>query len=374
MSTEVASLTLLLCGDVMLGRGVDQVLPHPSPPTLYEPSAHSAIDYVRLAEAAYGPIPKPVDFSYVWGDALALLASPKVEARLINLETAIATSDAHWKRKDVHYRMSPNNVPCLTVAGIDGCSLANNHVLDWGYAGLLETLAALQSVNIKTAGAGQTRSQAERPAVLEIAGKGRVLLFAFGSETSGIPRAWAATDTQPGVNLLPDLSEQTVREIGAHIRSLKQPGDVVVASIHWGPNWGYHIPQSHSAFAHHLIDHAAVDVVHGHSAHHVLAIEVYRDKLILYGCGDFINDYEGIEGYESFRPDLGLMYMADLDPSTGRLRHLRLIPTQVRNFRVRRANQADATWLRAMLNREGMGFGTRVHLEADQTLSLHWKV
>ena len=99
-------------------------------------------------------------------------------------------------------------------------------------------------------------------------------------------------------------------------RAVKRAGDVIVASIHWGSNWGYGF-RERSALRARLIDAAAVDVVHGHSSHHPKAIEVYRDRLILYGCGDFLNDYEGIRGYEAFRADLALMYFPTFDPRPG---------------------------------------------------------
>lgn len=62
--------------------------------------------------------------------------------RIINLETSITTSE-DWAPKDIHYRMHPANIPCLTVAKVDCCVLANNHVLDWGRSGLVETLETL---------------------------------------------------------------------------------------------------------------------------------------------------------------------------------------------------------------------------------------
>ena len=80
------------------------------------------------------------------------------------------------------------------------------------------------------------------------------------------------------------------------LRKVKQAGDLLLVSIHRGGNWGYEVPKAHKSFAHRLIDEARVDVVHGHWSHHVRPIEVHRGKLILYGCGDFINDYEGIGG------------------------------------------------------------------------------
>ena len=137
------TVTLFLSGDVMTGRGIDQILPHPSAPQLFEPAVRSALEYVELAEAVGGPIPRRAAFDYLWGDALAELERRRVSARIINLETAITVSKEAWPQKGVHYRMHPLNVPCLTAARIDCCTLANNHVLDWGRAGLEETLSVL---------------------------------------------------------------------------------------------------------------------------------------------------------------------------------------------------------------------------------------
>lgn len=165
--------------------------------------------------------------------------------------------------------MNPGNIPCITAAKIDCCVLANNHVLDWGYAGLTETLSALAEAGIKAAGAGRNLKQAEAPAVITTKGKGRVLVFGFGDESSGIARWWGAESGRPGVNLLPNLSEETVSRIADRITGLKHEGDCVVASIHWGHNWGYAVPQAQQNFAHRLIDQAQVDVIHGHSSHHL---------------------------------------------------------------------------------------------------------
>ncbi|MGB5177319.1 MAG: CapA family protein, partial [Gammaproteobacteria bacterium] len=132
-------LTLFLCGDVMTGRGIDQVLPHPGNPQLYEAYIRDARDYVRLAERTNGAVKRPVELAYPWGDALA-----------------------------------------------------NNHVLDWGVAGLQETLATLDMAGIRRAGAGRDLEEGMAPAVIPVPGKGRVLVFSCGFESSGIGRSWAA--------------------------------------------------------------------------------------------------------------------------------------------------------------------------------------
>ena len=349
------------------------MLPHPGDPTLHEPYMKSARGYVKIAEQKHGAIKHPVDFAYIWGAALAELDHVGPDVRLINLETSITQRNDYWKNKGIHYRMNPQNIPSLTAAKIDVCSLANNHVLDWGYSGLLETLESLEKVNIKIAGAGRNLHEAQAPALINIKSKGRLIVFAFGLPTSGIPLGWAATENRSGVNLLRDLSGNNLGHIQKKARAVKRKGDIVVASIHWGGNWGYNIPREQTLFAHGLIDEAGVDIVHGHSSHHVKAIEVYNGKLILYGCGDFLNDYEGIGGYEKFRADLALMYFATMDVSSGNLLSLKMTPTQIRRFKVHRASSVDTQWLRNTLNREGARFGTRVILNTKKRLTLQWK-
>jgi poly-gamma-glutamate capsule biosynthesis protein CapA/YwtB (metallophosphatase superfamily) len=289
---------------------------------------------VLIAEQANGPIPRRNGPSYVWGVALDQLARMRPDARIINLETAVTRSKDRV-HKGINYRMSPENAACRAAVKIDCCALANNHVLDWGRSGLEETVATLEMLNIKATGAGRNDREASAPAVLNIA-DARLLIFSFGSTSSGIPLEWAATGRAPGVNLLPDLSEPSASKVADQVMALKRPGDLIVVSIHWGSNWGYHIPDEQVAFARTLIDQANVSVVHGHSSHHPRAIEIYRDRLILYGCGDFLNDYERIRGCERYRNDLVLMYFADLD-ATGDCHAI--------SFALRRASPISARFL-----------------------------
>jgi len=372
MTSTADTVTLFVAGDVMAGRGIDQILPHPGRPQLFEPFVRTATAYVELAERARGPLPRQAGFDYVWGDALAELERVNPAARIVNLETAVTTSDEAWPHKGIHYRMHPLNGPCLTRAGIDCCVLANNHVLDWGYAGLSETLAVLHAAGIQTAGAGGSAAEAAAPAVIQPSPAVRVLVFAFGLPSSGVPAEWAATDARAGVNWLADLAERSRGRIAHWLSPYQRRGDLRIASLHWGGNWGYHISRSEREFAHWLIDSAGVHLVHGHSSHHVKGIEVYHGKVILYGCGDLLNDYEGIGGYESFRGDLALMYFPTLDPASGDLVRLEMTPTQTRLFRIQRAPADAAAWLARTLDREGTQLGTSVIVRADGTLQLQW--
>lgn len=345
-----ASVTLLLTGDVMTGRGIDQILRHPSLPVLYESYIQDARDYVRLAEAINGPIPAPVSADYMWGEALAAIAQAAPDLRIVNLETAVTTSADAWPGKGIHYRMHPGNVDCLTAAHIDCSVVANNHVLDWGHPGLAETLQVLRQAGMHTAGAGADGDEAWAPAVLPLAGRARLLVFACGTGSSGIPAAWSAAPQRSGVALLPDLTDATARLLADKVARQRIPGDLVLISIHWGGNWGLDVPAEHRVFAHRLIDLGAADVVHGHSSHHPLPIEVYRGKLILYGCGDLINDYEGIGAHGSLRSDVGCLYLATLALADGRLQTLEITPLQLKRFRLTAPDPAARRWLRRIFS------------------------
>ncbi len=371
-------LTLCLCGDVMLGRGIDQILPNAGDPALREPDVHDARTYVELAEQVNGPIPRPVDFAWPWGDALQVLADSEPDVWILNLETSITSHHGFAAGKRIHYRMSPANVPCLLAARPDAAVLANNHVLDFGRRGLQDTLDALSpssGARLSAPGAGRDRARAQRPATIAVGERARVLIFAFGMPSSGVPGAWAATDDRAGVDFVAKPTDAAAVEISERVRRVKRAGDLVVASIHWGSNWGYDVSRDQVAFAHRLID-GGVDLIHGHSSHHPRPIEVYRDRVILYGCGDFINDYEGIGGREEYRGDLRLLYQASIEVDSGRLVDLRMVPMQARQMRLRHAARTDREWLRGVLDRCSRDYGSRVDIDRDGTLLLRrrWPV
>jgi poly-gamma-glutamate capsule biosynthesis protein CapA/YwtB (metallophosphatase superfamily) len=360
-------LRIFLAGDVMTGRGVDQVLGCPGDPELRESAMRDARDYVRLAEAVNGPIPRSADPAWPWGDALAVLDAWQPHVRVLNLETSATTSDDFAPGKAVHYRMHPDNLGCVTAARPDVCLLANNHVLDFGRSGLAETLDTLGAAGLTYAGAGRTLSEANRPAVVEAGGR-RVRVYAVGSESSGVPAGWAATEDRPGVAYVPELSDAGADALLDRIRDPVPPDDdIVVVSVHAGSNWGYHVPRSYMRFAHRLIE-GGVDLVHGHSSHHPRPVEVYRGRLVLYGCGYLINDYEGIGGWESFRSELRLLYLATLDADSHALRELRMVPMRARRLRLETAELADVTWMRRRLARISRSFGTAVRAGPDDAV------
>ena len=365
-------MRLCLTGDVMSGRGIDQILRHPGDPTIHERWLRSAEEYVALAERRSGPIPRRVGPEYVWGDALEVLRRTEPDAFVVNLETTVTDRGAPWPGKGIQYRMHPANVDVLSAAGVDVAVLANNHVLDWSVPGLEQTLDVLAAEGVWAVGAGRDVGAAWTPVPVAARGGARVLVLAAGSASSGIPLAWAAGEGRPGVASLPDLSDDTVDRIAAIVGSAAGPRDVVVMSLHWGPNWGYEILPEQRRFARALVDRAGVHVVHGHSSHHPLGIEVHHGRLILYGCGDLLTDYEGIHGHEHYRGELGALYLPTIDERTGTLDRLELAPTKVQRFRLSRPPEEDVRWLATTLDREGAALGTSVVKGEDDALVVSW--
>jgi poly-gamma-glutamate synthesis protein (capsule biosynthesis protein) len=325
------------------------------------------------------------------------------DARIINLETSITTSGDFDAAKGVHYRMHPANVPALTVARPDVCVLANNHVLDFGRQGLEETLRVLGAAGLPVAGAGLTLVAARAPAVIPVSVRGpvsgsggravdgipgggpagdsadrgprlsphRILVVACGTPSSGVPLTWAAAPSQSGIQLIPTLTDKHADQLCEQLAAARRAGDFAVASIHWGSNWGYPVEQDQVRFAHRLVD-GGIDIVHGHSSHHPRPLEVYRGKLILYGCGDFINDYEGISGHERYRDDLRLLYLPRVDPTSGELLELQMVPFQARQLRLRHASLTDTRWLQRLLTDTSRSLGSRIDLEPDGNLVLQF--
>jgi poly-gamma-glutamate synthesis protein (capsule biosynthesis protein) len=365
----------------MTGRGIDQILPYPSNPELKEPFVKDARDYIIFAEEVNGKINYPVSFDYIWGDALKELEKEKVDLRIINLETTITTSN-NFLPKGINYRMNPKNIDVLKVFKVDVACLANNHILDFGEEGLLEAIETLKKNGILTVGAGKNIEEASKPAVIKIdpfpkvrveSEKVRVIIFNYADVSSGVPIWWKAEKNKAGVNLTTDKrrfeygltfpqinTDYNTDENGLYPRSsaLYPRSSVVIFSIHWGPNWGYEISEEERNFAHRLIDEANIDIVFGHSSHHFKGIETYKGKLIIYGAGDFINDYEGIGGYEEFRGDLVLGYVVEIENL--KINKLILLPFRIKKFRLNYCTDEEIDWIFNVLKRESKIYGRMI--------------
>ena len=197
-----------------------------------------------------------------------------------------------------------------------------------------------------------------------------MLVFAIALTSSGVPREWAAAANRAGVCLVADLSGASADGFAQRIRAQRRPADIVIASIHWGDNWGYQVSASQRRFAEYLVEHAGVSIVHGHSSHHPRPLQRYRDALILYGCGDYLNDYEGIDGHEQYRPWLTLAYLATIDNASGKLSRLAMATFRLSRFQLRHAGAEERRWLSDKLTQISRPFATTVRDDGGQ-LSVH---
>lgn len=345
-------LRLFLGGDVMTGRGIDQLFAVHNDDDFGKPDHIPARNYLHWSAALHGAEMLPLRHDYIWGAALGVLDLADPDFRLVNLETAITTS-ADWQKKQYNFRMHPANVACLTTAGIDCCTLANNHALDFGVAGMQETLRVLQAAGIAGVGAGSNLDEAQHPHIRGLPDGQRLLVFAWGGRDSHIVFAdWAAEPGKPGINLLGGCGDDDAQRMVDTVNAWRRPGDIVIISLHWGANWASQVPVKHRALARYLIDQAGVDIIHGHSSHHVLPMEIYRGKPILYGCGDLINDMEGKPEYRAQRGYLGALYLIDIDLGTRRLAGVRIQPVQRRRFRLELPSAEDARWVLGCLGKK----------------------
>lgn len=353
-------MKIFLCGDVMLGRGIDQIQMYSAPAKIHEDYLRDARSYVKLAEGINGTIPHFVSPDYVWGEALNLFAKRKPDLRIINLETAMTTNDDYYP-KGINYRMHPKNVAILEMAGIDICALANNHVLDWGIQGLHETLLTLENQNILYAGAGKSLEEAQAPAIVKT-NEGRILFFSVAHKYSGVPSDWNATSKKGGVFFLSHLNRETIEDLTALINRFKKTGDTIVLSIHWGSNWGYDVPVDHKNFAHALIDYAGVDIIYGHSSHHPRPIEIYKGRPILYGCGDFINDYEGINSHQEFKGNLVLATFLSCNLNPFKLNRVDLDCLKLKKFQLTKPSLSEVRWMFDTLYEMNSEFKTPIQI------------
>lgn len=342
----------------MIGRGIDQILPYSCKPEIHEPYVKNAREYVRMAEIKNGEIPEKVNFEYIWGDSLEIIEREKFDLNLVNLETALTESEIFWRNKEIHYRCNPKNIEVLKAFRINCCNIANNHILDWDYKGLSDTLNSLRNSGIEFTGAGKNLEECYEPAKIYLKDGRKIIVLGVGSISSGIPKEWGATDEKPGVLLLESL-KNPVSVISKIIRRNKEEGDLAILSIHWGENWGFQIHNWQKRFAKKLIKESGVDVIHGHSSHHFKGFEIFNEKLILYGCGDFINDYEGIPPFSNFRDDLTFLYNAKID-NDGNISELQLIPFKIERMRLRKVNEEEFKIMHEILIEEERKFNLNV--------------
>lgn len=198
-----------------------------------------------------------------------------------NLETSITTRGTKWEDKQFNFRSDPNNLKAMKEAGIDVLALANNHTLDYGYEGLLDTLSYLDKNDIKRAGGGKNKQEAIEGAIIEKNGL-KIGVLSFSRVVPDVK--WYATDKRPGIvgAYDPHISEVIVR-----IEEMKKEADIVILSIHWGVELSATPRKQEMDLGKKLID-AGADIIMGHHPHVLQGVEIYKGKPIFYSLGNFV--------------------------------------------------------------------------------------
>jgi len=314
-----------LVGDVMLGRNVDDRRADDPP-------------------------------AAVWGGMTDRLRA--LDGLLLNLECVLSARGEPRPGRVYHFRADPDwALPALAAGNVAWAGLANNHVLDFGPGALRDTLSGLPAAGIDRAGAGPDLEAAVAPSVVEVGGLA-VAVVAFTDQSP----SYAAGGDDPGTAFLrADPADPRTRTlVGAALEAARAADpDLVVASLHWGPNWETRPSALQRRFARWLVD-RGVDVVHGHSAHVIQGVEVYEGRPIVYDAGDFVDDYAVKPELHNDRSFLFEAVIAD-----GRLDALRLVPVEIRDLAVEPARPAAAAWLRDRMRRLSEPFGTTVRRAND---------
>ncbi|WP_253899946.1 CapA family protein, partial [Corallococcus carmarthensis] len=206
---------------------------------------------------------------------------------VVNLECPY-TASTEKLPKNFNFRARPELVNVLTAGRVGVVSLANNHMMDYGAQGLLDTLGALDAAHIPYFGAGRNLAEARRPAVLTVGGLRVAFLGYFFLGTRNIePREVYATDTTPGVAGHFSDVEVMERMLREDIAAAKAQADLVLPFFHWGIE-GNTTPEPYQVrLAHAAIDAGAAGVLGSHP--HVLqSMELYQGRPVLYSLGNFV--------------------------------------------------------------------------------------
>ncbi len=342
-------MQILFTGDVMLGRLVNDVL-------------------------------KKNDFRYVWGNTLNIFK--KAGFSLINLECAISERGKEWDRtfKVFHFRANPDAIKVLNSASIDYVSLANNHVLDYDVDALFDTINLLDKNNIYHSGAGRNLKEAVSPVFMEKkleSNSDNIIFFSENNDknlnkdnmkktikiglislTDNEP-GWEATDTSVGINHIPITldTDKYYYRLKSCIEKTRGQSDLVIVSSHVGPHFRERPSAKYVNFAHQIMEFGA-DIYWGHGNHMPQGIEIYKpnnknaNKIIIYDCGDFIDDYAV---NPNFRNDLSFIFLlrfnfdnsnkfsTDNNEGHNFLQNavIELVPTKISNFMVNTISPDD---------------------------------
>jgi poly-gamma-glutamate synthesis protein (capsule biosynthesis protein) len=261
--------------------------------------------------------------------------------------------------KDYVYKSRPAAAAALRAAHVGLLNLANNHALDYGDAGLADTIRNLDAAGLRHFGAGKGRAEALRGSIVELAGiKIGFLGFLekYGPYGTTYPNYFAKGEN-PGVA---ELHERRLREA---IGAMRPKVDVLIVSCHWGKNYG-EVTKTQQRYGR-LAAELGADLVIGHHPHVAQGVEVYDGAPIVYSLGNFTFGSKG--RFDQLEPLLRRSWIAEITVRDGRVAAVDLIPLEVDNkvvrYQPRVATDVDLAAMVAKLNEP---FGTTIQISGQK--------
>jgi poly-gamma-glutamate capsule biosynthesis protein CapA/YwtB (metallophosphatase superfamily) len=198
---------------------------------------------------------------------------------MVNLETAV-TDRGVPEPKEFHFRTDPRAFDALEGAGIDVVTLANNHTLDYGRVGLLDTLDAAKRAGFPVFGAGRNAAEAYAPWLTTVHGV-RIAVLGF-MQVHELDAAWAAQDNRPGIAEAFDAKRAL-----AAVRRARQQADLVIVFNHWGTQ-GVACPNAEQKAFAGALSAAGADIIVGAHAHVLQGSGWLGRTFVAYGMGNFL--------------------------------------------------------------------------------------
>lgn len=291
-----------------------------------------------------------------WGNVRPRLLA--ADAVIANLECPITTTAERYHRgfKVFRFRADPGVIDILKAGNVQCVALANNHTLDCNAIGMFDTLGALDAAGIAHSGAAGNLLQALEPALFTAGG----MKIGFVSITNTMT-PFAAGAAKPGTAFLKIRTDGPTRALlGTIAQSLRRSGaELLVLSVHWGPNFRTWPPHSYRRFARMAVE-LGFHIVHGHSAHFFQALEFHGSGLILYDTGDFLDDFWVFPG---LRTDWSFLFEVEL--ALGKAPTLKLTPVRLKPGEVNFAEGREAAAITDTMLRRCRNFPVEFNRDGD---------
>lgn len=245
---------------------------------------------------------KSNDFTYAFGNMPGFMK--KLDVFFCNLECQISDLGRKMDKgetKPYHFRAKPVMVKALVESGVDIVTIANNHGMDYGPQAMMQTIKLCRKNGIEIVGAGRNATEAAAPGFVETAG----IRIGFVGFQSTYTMMNAGPDTA-GINSVryQESGHFLAAARAALIRAKKQ-ADIVVFTVHWGPNYRQKPTDKQRKIAQLILD-MGYDVFIAHSAHQFLGAEIHNGKPIIHDAGNFVVDFYPVEPYWN---DRNLMFV-----------------------------------------------------------------